>query len=644
MSIRRASLGGASLLPVGGPAGLPGQRGADGKDSPLQSINGFTGANPGLGDIGAAPFRSFGLTRAQVATRAMLVGSFRVDGYAAVGDYGAGATFVAGNSWGPMATQDAAGVWYQLDLGAPDMYAGWFGIAPGIDPDPVKAAAQGQINRAGLKAARPYLTTGRTLWTPAGKVALAPDPANLTAPAWELGDGTATSIATTANWSVRPAGGCSTPGAGELGGPGGTEFVAVGTWGDAPMFRLNGPIPGVVVDVSFDCAGLAKTGPDIVHAFRSKLYLTTQRYAGTFGAILRTIDGPRFIGLTQGFMECEGEIVCTQPANPNAEGVYLKACESPLPSTDPAYYYQGFSRNRLRIKAEIPGGAGKGGIVVDRIDNNGLPMCFPFIGGTPLQAGAGGVRGIVSNDGFFPCENDFSGGHIIGGFIGQWGSGGNFAVPYSTSDGEPLPALGSGFQFWTYTGLMGFLRRIYCDRSGTLASPPYTFAAWQGSGLSVDDATGAVRLGAVGVLGLQCDSGGRAGLGMAPLPGYRASVAGDLCLASGSGTFSAAGPYVQIQGQSTVYLTTDAIQRVTVNSFGLTVAGAGSFTGPVGVGRYTVATLPTAGIAGRLAYATNGCALQSGGALENVGAGTGVLVVDSGSVWRVAGTNITVRA
>lgn len=57
MAIRRSSLGAAAILPVGGPAGLPGQPGkggANGKDSPFQSINGYTGANPTLDDIGAA--------------------------------------------------------------------------------------------------------------------------------------------------------------------------------------------------------------------------------------------------------------------------------------------------------------------------------------------------------------------------------------------------------------------------------------------------------------------------------------------------------------------------------------------------------------------------------------------------------------
>ncbi|WP_182179344.1 hypothetical protein [Methylobacterium radiotolerans] len=618
-----------------------------GADGLVRSIEGVQKPNLTLNDIGAAPVRLSDITRALIPSFIVpaVVMAFSASGFAAAGDYGSGARYIRGTSAGPLAIQDGANAWFQLDLSAPEMYAGWFGVQTGIPVVSADAIARGKQNLIGLNAVKPYLTTGRKLYMPPGKVAIVCNQSDASQPAWELGDGTTTSVATTAGWSVVPAGGCSTPGRGELGGPGGTELVAVGPWGTGYMFRLNGPIPGVIVDLTFDCAGIAPGGPDVIHAFRSKLYLTTQGYTGAFGATLRTIDGPRFSGLTQGFMECEGEIVCTQPANNAAEGVYLKACESTLPSTDPAYYYQGFSRNRLRIKAEIPGAAGKAGIVVDRIDNNSLPMCFPFPGANPLQAGSGGVRGIISNDGFFPCENDFSGGHIVGGFIGQWGSGGNFAVPYSTSDGEPLPALGSNIQFWTHTGLMGFLRRIYGDRSGTLAGPTFTFGAWQGSGMSVDDATGAVRIGSIGVLGLQCDPSGRVGLGMAPVAGYGASVSGDLNLSGGSRTIAAtSGSFLQIQAPTTVYLTTAAVQRLTADASGITVAGAGVFSGPVKVPAYTVATLPTPGTSGRIAKASNGCALKSGGTVETSGAGTGCIVEDSGSAWRIIGTNITVSA
>lgn len=59
---------------------------------------------------------------------------------------------------------------------------------------------------------------------------------------------------------------------------------------------------------------------------------------------------------------------------------------------------------------------------------------------------------------------------------------------------------------------------------------------------------------------------------------------------------------------------------------------------------YTVQTLPTPGIGGRIARTVNGRAFTEAGALEASGSGTGTLVEDNGFVWRVAGRNVTVSA
>ncbi len=59
---------------------------------------------------------------------------------------------------------------------------------------------------------------------------------------------------------------------------------------------------------------------------------------------------------------------------------------------------------------------------------------------------------------------------------------------------------------------------------------------------------------------------------------------------------------------------------------------------------YTVATLPTAGTTGRMAWASNGRASTGAGALEAAGAGTGCLVTDNGTAWTIAGTTQTVQA
>ncbi len=62
------------------------------------------------------------------------------------------------------------------------------------------------------------------------------------------------------------------------------------------------------------------------------------------------------------------------------------------------------------------------------------------------------------------------------------------------------------------------------------------------------------------------------------------------------------------------------------------------------LGSFTVSTLPAAGHAGRMAFASNGRMYNGAGTLEGSGAGTGGLVVDNGTAWKIAGTNQTVQA
>jgi hypothetical protein len=71
----------------------------------------------------------------------------------------------------------------------------------------------------------------------------------------------------------------------------------------------------------------------------------------------------------------------------------------------------------------------------------------------------------------------------------------------------------------------------------------------------------------------------------------------------------------------------------------LTAAGFLVATGPVRPGVYTVATIPAAGTAGRMAFATNG---RKNG--EGPGAGTGVLAFDDGTAWRACDTGATLAA
>lgn len=59
---------------------------------------------------------------------------------------------------------------------------------------------------------------------------------------------------------------------------------------------------------------------------------------------------------------------------------------------------------------------------------------------------------------------------------------------------------------------------------------------------------------------------------------------------------------------------------------------------------YTVATLPAAGTAGTQVFASNARVFNGTGTLEAAGAGTGGLVTDNGSAWKIAGTNVTASA
>lgn len=76
----------------------------------------------------------------------------------------------------------------------------------------------------------------------------------------------------------------------------------------------------------------------------------------------------------------------------------------------------------------------------------------------------------------------------------------------------------------------------------------------------------------------------------------------------------------------------------------LHVTGNVRVDGTIRPAAYTVATLPTAGTASRMAWASNGRAYNGAGTLEAAGSGTGCLVTDTGTAWKIAGTNQTVQA
>lgn len=68
------------------------------------------------------------ITRASIPTTRIPDSNFVVSGFAAAGDYGYGAPYKLGTSTGPMAIQDLAGTWFELNLVGGRAQAGWFGV------------------------------------------------------------------------------------------------------------------------------------------------------------------------------------------------------------------------------------------------------------------------------------------------------------------------------------------------------------------------------------------------------------------------------------------------------------------------------------------------------------------------------------
>lgn len=109
---------------------------------------------------------------------------------------------------------------------------------------------------------------------------------------------------------------------------------------------------------------------------------------------------------------------------------------------------------------------------------------------------------------------------------------------------------------------------------------------------------------------------------------------------------SALGSRVRVRACATGSATLSEVLRIDADA-GLSMFGANPVIDQNRLHRlrsYTVATLPTPGTAGRLAYASNCRVFNGAGVQEGAGAGTGGTVVDNGSNWKIAGTNVTAVA
>lgn len=121
----------------------------------------FGGFTAKLGDV----VPTLDVPRSEMGTRVIPFRSFVSTGFGFAGDGGGGARYVHGTSSDFMAVQDAAGVWFKLDLSSRDIPAAWAGV---VANDSTKAASNATAINA-LYAALGAAGGGRVI-LPAGNV------------------------------------------------------------------------------------------------------------------------------------------------------------------------------------------------------------------------------------------------------------------------------------------------------------------------------------------------------------------------------------------------------------------------------------------------------------------------------------------
>lgn len=167
------------------------------------------------------------------------------------------------------------------------------------------------------------------------------------------------------------------------------------------------------------------------------------------------------------------------------------------------------------------------------------------------------------------------------------------------------------------------------------AIPNNQFTRYQGTSALPTTLVANAEIGRVSAGGWNgtANAGQKARMGM---------FAGETWSVSAEGTF--------ITWSTTANTTTTLSERMRVAAgvgIGVTAdPGAGNLiaSGTIAPGSFTVGTLPTPGTAARMAFASNGRMYNGVGVLEGAAAGTGGLVVDNGTAWKIAGTNQTVQA
>jgi hypothetical protein len=98
-------------------------------------------------------------------------------------------------------------------------------------------------------------------------------------------------------------------------------------------------------------------------------------------------------------------------------------------------------------------------------------------------------------------------------------------------------------------------------------------------------------------------------------------------------------PTVETANDFDLVLGRFAVEKVRLTTAGVTITGATTLTSTIGLKSYTVATLPTPGTRGRAADCSN--ARNAG---EGAGLGTGSIVEDDGTNWKIPGVASAVAA
>ena len=262
-----------------------------------------------------------------------------------------------------------------------------------------------------------------------------------------VGDGTNTTISTKTGVHLCGFGGV---GDGEFGTPrDGTRIVWGGAASSAAMIQFNGPISSCVVEhILFDANDLCDWGIELVHIYKCRFTKVQVEKYRQRAWNTRSIVGPLFSGITQGFFDNVFD-QCT------ARNPTTTAAETGFYADGNATNNVGWSRNHFRLcDFAIGGDSGTRAIYLGLCDNNTFDRVFTFYS-AGVTDGVGvffDQTGPTGAETLFPHENLFLNCPLIGGVGGTSGTGGNLFIGYPTADGEPVPTI-DDVRGFTYDGV-----------------------------------------------------------------------------------------------------------------------------------------------------------------------------------------------